>query len=60
MKTKRITQSNNPVLAGALPALRRSAKRAKKIAEQTGTRLIVARKTTTSRKTPRREGSAPQ
>lgn len=42
MNTKKITQSSNPVLAGSLPALRRAAKRAKEIAEQTGTRLIVA------------------
>ena len=44
MNSKNITPSSNPLLAGALPALRRSAKRAKKIAEQTGTRLIVASK----------------
>lgn len=48
MNTKGITQSSNPVLAGALPALRRSAKRAKKIAEQTGTRLIVVQKSGSS------------
>jgi hypothetical protein len=47
MNTKSITQSSNPVLAGSLPALRRSAKRAKKIAAQTGTRLIVASKPAT-------------
>lgn len=47
MNTKSIAQSSNPVLAGSLPALRRSAKRAKKLAEQTGTRLIVAKKQVT-------------
>lgn len=57
MNTKDITQSSNPVLAGSLPALRRSAKRAKKIAAQTGTRLIVVSKTRT-RKAPRGAGSA--
>lgn len=46
MNTKSIAQSTNPVLAGSLPALQRSAKRAKKLAEQTGTRLIVAKKPT--------------
>ena len=46
MNTKSIAQSTNPVLAGSLPALRRAAKRAKKLAEQTGTRLIVAKKLT--------------
>ncbi len=49
MNTKSITQSSNPVLAGSLPALRRSAKRAKKIAAQTGTSLIVAQKKTAPR-----------
>lgn len=44
MNAKSIMQSRNPVLAGSLPALRRSAKRAKKIAKQTGTRLIVVEK----------------
>lgn len=57
MNTKDITQSSNPVLAGSLPALRRAAKRAKKIAEQTGTRLIVASKRT-PRKTSRSVVSA--
>jgi hypothetical protein len=41
MNTKNITKSNNPALAGSLPALRRSAARARQIAEQTGTRLVV-------------------
>ena len=41
MNTKKITESNNPVLAGSLPALKRSAARARQIAEQTGTRLVV-------------------
>lgn len=50
MNTKNITQSSNPVLAGSLPALRRSAKRAKKIAAETGTRLIVVQKTSSSAK----------
>ncbi len=49
MSTKRITESSNPILAGSLPALRRSAERAKKLAEQTGTRLIVVTKKTTRR-----------
>lgn len=44
MNVKDITESTNPILAGSLPALQRAAKRAKKIAEQTGTRLIVATK----------------
>ncbi|MGH8190190.1 MAG: hypothetical protein ACREP2_01930 [Rhodanobacteraceae bacterium] len=50
MNAKSITQSNNPVLAGSLSALRRSAKRAQQIAEQTGTRLIVAQKADSSAK----------
>lgn len=57
MNTKRITESSNPVLAGSLPALRRAAKRAKRIAERTGTRLIVVSKTST-RKALRGAGSA--
>lgn len=42
MNTKPITESSDPVLAGSLLALKRAAKRARKIAKQTGTRLIVA------------------
>jgi hypothetical protein len=41
MNTKNITESSNPVLAGSLPALKRSAARARQIAAQTGTRLVV-------------------
>lgn len=41
MNTKSIIDSSNPVLAGSLPALKRSAARAKLIAAQTGTRLVV-------------------
>lgn len=41
MNKKDITQAKNPVLAGSLPALQRSAARAKQIAAQTGTKLIV-------------------
>ncbi len=41
MNTKNITKSSNPVLAGSLPALKRSAARARQIAAQTGTRLVV-------------------
>jgi hypothetical protein len=44
MNTKRITESSNPVLAGSLPALKRASARAKMLAAQTGTRLIVAPK----------------
>lgn len=42
MNTKKITESSNPVLAGSLPALKRAAAQAKKLAAQTGTRLIVS------------------
>lgn len=41
MKTKNITESSNPVLAGSLAALKRAALRARQLAAQTGTRLVV-------------------
>jgi hypothetical protein len=44
MNTKNIAESSNPVLAGSWPALKRAALRARQIAEQTGTRLVVAPK----------------
>lgn len=47
MNTQDIRRSSNPILAGVLPALRRAAKRAKRIAQQTGTRLIVVEKKAT-------------
>lgn len=50
MNTKNITQSSNPVLAGSLPALRRAAKRAKMVAKQTGTHLVVTPKLAARRK----------
>lgn len=44
MNTKNITESKNRLLADSLPALKRSAARAKQIAKQTGTRLITVPK----------------
>lgn len=41
MNTKSITEAKDPALSGSLPALKRSAARAKQIAAQTGTRLVV-------------------
>ena len=43
MNPKDIEQAKDRDLAGSLPALRRAAKRARQIAAQTGTALIVWR-----------------
>jgi hypothetical protein len=42
MNKKSITEANDPALTGSLPALKRAAARARQIAAQTGTRLVVA------------------
>ncbi len=41
MNKKQITKAGNPLLAASLPALKRSAARARQIAAQTGTHLIT-------------------
>ncbi len=41
MNSKPIEQAKNPLLARALPALVRAAERARKLAMQTGTDLVV-------------------
>ena len=41
MSKKSIDQANDPLLRKALPALRRAALQAKKVAMQTGTDLVV-------------------
>jgi len=43
MNQKDIEQAKNRDLAGSLPAIRRAAKRARQVAAQTGTALIVWR-----------------
>jgi hypothetical protein len=54
MNTKSISQAKNPVLAGSLPALKRAAARAKRVAAQTGTRLII----TTANRSPKTNNTA--
>ena len=41
MNKKSIKQAKNPLLFKALPALERAAKRARRIASQTGTKVII-------------------
>ncbi len=41
MKPETISQAQTPLLAKALPALQRAARRARLIASQTGTNIIV-------------------
>jgi hypothetical protein len=43
MKTNDITKARNPTLRGSLNALRRSAAAARKLAIQTGTRLVIVK-----------------
>lgn len=43
MKTNDITKAKNPALRGSLNALRRSAEAARKLAAQTGTRLVIVK-----------------
>ncbi len=50
MKPETISQARNPLLAKALPALQRAARRARLIASQTGTNLIVLENGKISRK----------
>ena len=57
MKPETISQARNPLLAKALPALQRAARRARLIASQTGTNLIVLENGEISRKKIRVEGT---
>jgi len=43
MKNKSIEQAKNPLLARAYPALVRAAEQARKLAMQTGTKIVVMR-----------------
>ena len=43
MNKKPIEQAKDPLLRSALPALQRAARNAQKLAEQTGTKLVVMR-----------------
>lgn len=43
MNTRPLDQANNPDLRNSLPALRRAAQRARDIAVQTGTDIVVSR-----------------
>lgn len=43
MNTNDIAQAKNPDLRGSLPALRRAAEQARKIALQTGTKLVIVK-----------------
>ncbi len=54
MTTKRRTQSKDHILAGALPALRRSAAKARDLARRTGTRLVVSDQHPTPVRRPKR------
>ncbi|MCE2744784.1 MAG: hypothetical protein LW710_02620 [Burkholderiales bacterium] len=43
MNTKPIDEAKNADLRGSFPALQRAAKRARELAAQTGTKLVVSR-----------------
>lgn len=43
MNTRPLEEARDPDLRGSLPALRRAAKRAREIAAQTGTAVVVSR-----------------
>ena len=52
MNTKAINQANNADLRGSWQALQRAARRARELAAQTGTELIVSRSGTIERIKP--------
>jgi len=52
-KVKPIEQARNPDLRGSLPALLRAAQRARELAMQTGTELVVSRNGVIERIDPR-------
>lgn len=54
MTAKQSMQPKDRVLAGVLPALRRSAAKARDLARRTGTRLVVTDKRPVSTKAPKR------
>jgi hypothetical protein len=59
-KPKPITQALNPDLRGSWPALQRAARRARELAIQTGTAIVVSRDGAIELIYPQRDATGPQ
>jgi len=60
MNTKAINQAKNADLRGSWPALQRAAQRARELAAQTGTELIIGRGGSIERIRPQPSTASPQ
>ena len=60
MNTKAINQAKNADLRGSWPALQRAAQRARELAAQTGTELIIGRGGRIERIRPQPSAASPQ